>query len=437
MTHEQRIVTTTSVRRPAPHRGALISSDFNDFQEETINDIQELSNAVNSLNARLTRSVIVLQNENAYLRRYISALKEQQNYSELVSAKFNTIAHRYVDFSNTEGIEFPNKFDDSRSAMLAAEYGEVTLPANSIENKFYSTSLSTNKIVTQPTTISVVGTFDKGDGEGNANYERGGIVTEGNPEYAINGINDLYWIRRVEFPIDSRVDQVECEYTVTVPEGSSSNANLIEIVPFPNGSVDVTELATASDLGNNFIRVSGFYPSDNLVATRYHFPATIVDQVRIRLRQRNWVEENGKKVFYYGLQELGLKLVDYDKQFTPGASFGTNNSFIISIPAPQGTIFRSIYSITANPDFMLEDFTKRHVHVRLCGSLNFNNSIIWDSDTSPPPQQGSAITANTSTIYAFVQMNYVSSSGGVLSPFTVGTTPYLRGIGLSYTLGSI
>lgn len=433
---DKRLVNTVSVVRPAPLRGALTSSSYNDSQEEIVADIQELGNAVNSLHSRLTRSVIVLNNENAHLRRQVNALREQQNYAEQSAAKFNTIAHRYVDFSNTEGISFPNQLDDSRSAMLAAEFGELTVPPVSIENKFYSTSLSSNKIITQPTRIVVLGTFDKGQGEGLSNYERGGTVSEGNPEYAINGINDLYWIRRVEFPIDSRVDQVECEFTVTVPEGSSSSANLIEVVPFPNGTVDVTELATASDLGNNFIRVSSFNPADNLVATRYHFPATTVDQVRIRLRQRNWIEENGKKVFYYGLQELGLKLIDYDKQYTPGASFGTNNSFIISIPAPQGTLFRNIFSITANPDFMSEDFTKRHVHVRLCGSMDFNNNIIWDSDTSPPPQQTSSLLANTSTIYVFIQMNYVLTSGGVLSPYEVGTSPTLKGIGLSYTLVS-
>lgn len=435
---EHRIINTTSVRRPAKFRGQLLSSDFNDSQEEIISDIQQLSSVVNSLNARLSKSILILNNENSYLRKKVDALENQQNYAEQVAIRLGTATCRYVDFSNTEGISFPNGLDDSKSAMLAAEYGEVTLPPNSIENKFYVTSLTSNKLVSPPLNINVVGSFDKGEGEGFINYERGGVVTPGVPEYGFNGINDLYWVRKVEFPIDSRVDQVECEITVTVPEGSSTNANLIDLVPFPNGSVDITELATASDLGNNFIRVSSFVPTDNLVARRYHFPATIVDQIKIRFRQRNWVEENGKKVFYYGLQECGLKLVDYDKQFTPGASFGTNNSFIISIPAPEGTSFNKIYSINPSPNFLLEDFSKRHVHIRLCGSLDFSNNVLWDSDTTYPPQQlTTPITANTETLYAFVQMNFVNSSGGSLSPFPVGTTPFLQGIGLTYTLNNV
>ena len=438
MSEDQRIINTTAVKRPARFRGQLLSADYNDSQEEIVSDIQQLSSVVNSLNSRLTKSILVLNNENSYLRRKVDALQNQQSYMEQSAVRYGIQVSRYVDLSNTEGISFPNGLDDSHSAMLSSEYGEVTLPPNSIENKFYVTSLTSNKLVSPPLNINIAGSFDKGEGEGFVNYERGGNVTVGNPEYAFNGVNDLYWVRRVEFPIDSRVDQVECELTVTVPEGSSSNANLLEVIPFPNGSVDVTELATASNLGNNFIRVTNFEPTDNLVARRYHFSATTVDQIKIRFRQRNWVEENGKKVFYYGLQECGLKLIDYDKQYLPGSSFGTNNSFILSIQAPQGTSFYKIYSINPSPNFLLEDFSKRHVHVRLCGSLDFSNNILWDSDTSYPPQQiNTPITANTETLYAFVQMNFVNTSGGSLSPFPVGTTPFLQGLGLNYTLNNI
>ena len=77
---DKRIINTTSTRRPARFRGALTSADYNDSQEEIISDIQELSNVVNSLNARLTRSVLILNNENAHLRRQVDALRNQQEY---------------------------------------------------------------------------------------------------------------------------------------------------------------------------------------------------------------------------------------------------------------------------------------------------------------------------------------------------------------------
>lgn len=436
---DKRIVTTSSVRRPARYRGALSSADYNDTQEEIISDIQELSSAVNSLSSRLTNTANILNQENAHLRRQVDALREQQKYVETDAAAYGYAASRYVDFSNTEGITFPNGIDDSKSLMLSADFGEVTLPPNTVENKFYTTSLVSNKIVSPPLSITVQGNFDKQTGDGVVNYEKGGKVYEGKPAYAFNGVNDLYWVRKVEFPLSSRVDEVEVELTITVPEGSSSNANLIELYPYPNGAVDVTELATASDLGNNFIRVEGFEPTDNITTRRYHFAPKGVDQVKIRLRQRNWVEENGKKVFVYGLQELGLKLVDYDKTYQPEAvGFGENNSFIIAIPAVPGLQFQDLYRVTSKPNFFAEDFSKRHIHLRLCRSLDYSNDVIWDSDTDLLPQDtNQGLSVNSETIYGFVQLNFVKETGGVASPFAVGTTPYLKGIGLSYTTSRV
>lgn len=101
---DKRIINTNAVRRPVRYRGALISSDYNDSQEEVISDIQELSNVVNSLNARLTRTTLILNNENAHLRRKVNALREQQDFQEKTSVRFNTVTHRFVDFSNTDGI---------------------------------------------------------------------------------------------------------------------------------------------------------------------------------------------------------------------------------------------------------------------------------------------------------------------------------------------
>lgn len=439
MTQDPSIVSTQSVVRPARFRGPLQSQTFNDTQEELVKDVANLTAAVNSIYSQLAKSIIILQNENAYLRRQVDLLRNDQNYYEQATASVNGLVTRFVDFSDSSGISFPGGLDDSKSAMLNAEFGEVTLPVNAIENKFFVISLSTGSIVTPPDlSVSVQGTFDKVDGNGLVNYERGGKVSPGDPKLALNGINETYWIRRVEFPLDSRVDQVECEFTVQVPEGASTQANLIEVLPFPNGSIDITSLSTASDLGNNFTTVPGFSEEDNITPRRYHFSPTVVDQVKLRLRQRNWVEENGKKVFYYGLQELSLKLADYDRNYIQGATFGNNNCFIVEIPAPDGFVFGSLYRIDPSPNFLLEDMSKRHVHVRLGVSSDFTSGLIWDSDSTYPPQQSSSpITVGATKLYAFIELNYVNESGGSLSPFLVGTTPFMKGLGLSYTLISV
>jgi hypothetical protein len=95
-----------------------------------------------------------------------------------------------------------------------------------------------------------------------------------------------------------------------------------------------------------------------------------------------------------------------------------------------------LYRIDPSPNFLQEDMTKRHLHIRLNTTNDFYLGTIWNSDENYPPQQTTTpINAlGTTELYAFVQMNFVSDSGGVLSPFEVGTTPYFKGLGLSYTL---
>lgn len=431
------IITNTKVR-PISYRGPLNSAPLNDFHEEVAADISNIANAVNTIHNNLGKVVILLQNENQFLRRQVDSLKQQQKYVEKVSAVNDYLVSRFVDFSDTENISFPNEESDTHSAMLNAEFGELTLPALSIENKFYATSLRDGKIIPPiDLDVTVKGTFDKGEGDGLINYEKGGTVYAGNPEWAFNGINEKYWMRKIEFPIDSVVDEVECELTVSVPQGTSAKANTIDLNPFPNGSVDVTELAAASDLGNNFVRVAGFLPIDNAVSRRYHFPATTIDQVRIRLRQRNWVEENGKKVFYYGLQELSLKLIDYDKTYTYGAPFGSNNSFMVAINAPDGHVFTSIQRIDPDPNFLSEDPATRHVHLKLGTASSLSSGLLWDSDINFTPQDSEVITLSVNTLYAFFELNFVESSGGLASPYYVGCTPYIKGLGLSFTLAKV
>lgn len=439
-THDKKIVMPNVSRHPARHRGPIRSDEYNDFHEEVVSDITNLSSAVNNLYSMLSRSMTIIDNEASYLKRQIRALLNNRAYSEQVAMTNSLLIARYIDLGDTTGISFPNDLTDDHSAMMSATFGEITLPAVGIENKFYVTSLTSGLVVTSPDlNVSVRGTFDKVDGNGTINYERGGVVNPGDPILAFNGNNQSYWVRRVEFPLDSKVDQVECELTVTIPEGVSTKANTIEVIPFPNGSVDITELAAASDLGDNFIRIESFDPEDNVISRRYHFPVRTVDQVRIRFRQRNWKEENGKKVFYYGLQELGVKLIDYDRTYIQGASFGVNNSFVIKVDAPTAHAFTNLYRVDPSPNFLLEDSSKRHVHVRIGTTQEYSVGTIWDSDTMFSPQQLSTpISANSAqSLYVFVQFNYVEGSGGNLSPFLIGTTPFLRGLGLTYTLETV
>jgi hypothetical protein len=433
---DYKIVQPRSTRRPARKRGPLSSESYNTFQDEVVQDVINLSTAANANSSGIRSLANQMALDNAYLKRRVDSLEESLDYKEFIMGKIGIKVDRFIDFHDTSNFVFLQSISDSKNTPFKGQFGEVFLPANSVENKFYNFSLRTSEIVV-PTdlTTDITGNFDKLDGTGTQNYEKSGKVSPGNPLNAFNGMNELIWSRTVTFPIESDVDEVEVQMTVVVPAGVSSRANLIELVPFPEGSVDITTLATASDLSSTFTSVDGFAETNNLTSKRWHFPPRKVEQLKIRLRCRNWRELNGKKVFTYGLQELGLKLVDYRKEFDTGDTLGANYTSVVKVDAPEDHTFTTMYRIDPRPNFLLEDSSRRHIRLRLSSTTDFSG-LFWDSDVHVAPQlvgsQGASMPAAES-IYAFFTFRFVNDSGGAGSPYLVGTTPYLNGLGLLFT----
>lgn len=434
---EKRIVQPTVKRQPARFRGPLSSDEYNTFQDAVVHDIFSLSTATNANANRIDRALRQLTLENSYLRRQVESFSAKFDYRDKVLSLYNPHQiDRYIDLKDSSYVHLDSTIDSNKRANYKSQYGEFALPATAIENKFFSFSLRSGGIVVPPDLLVATSSiFDKLLGQGAIDYEYGGTLVEGNTRNAFNGMNESAYIRTVSFPLESSVEEVEVQIDAVVPATITAQANLLEIAPYPQGSVDVTQIATASDLGASFKALDSFVVRNNAQVHRYHFAPATVEQVRIRLRCRNWREIDGKKVFTYGLQELGLKLVDYNKNFTEDGNFGENITGMLKIEASEGNVFDTIYRIDPSPNFLLEDAGSRHVRMQLSTTPNFIGQI-WDSKSNQAPQDAGNIgisAQGSSILYAIFTLKFVSSSGGYRSPFSIGSTPYLRGLGLTYS----
>lgn len=165
MADDINIVQTTTTRHPLEYRSALKSSDINDFQETVVEDLQNLAKAVNTVYNNLEKTSIANYNDISFLRRQVDALLNQREYSDRVAGNNNYLVTRLVDFSDTVGITYPNGLNDDLSAMVYADFGQATLPANAIENRFYTTSARTGRVIqSSDLVINITSTFDKGEG---------------------------------------------------------------------------------------------------------------------------------------------------------------------------------------------------------------------------------------------------------------------------------
>jgi len=419
-----------TTRFPVPKGGRIRSDELGRFVESVTHDLTELSGLFTATVGRLEAVALATKLEAEDLRQRFRQLKVENDALRRVQSENGESQVYALSVYDSSLVRFLDGSAEANRAHVDTTFGLATVPLNGAEHRFMVENIRTGNLSPIPNlVIDVTGTFDAGDGEGVVNHEAGATLTEGVPEYAFNGNNTKRWIRKLEYDLYDDQTDVMTELTVTLPEQASALANLVYVAPFPEGDLDIVGIYSSPDLSSSFTLIPGFAEVLGAGPTKFLFPAQAVQRLKIRFRQRNWVEENGKKVFYVGAQEIGLQLLDWDKSYTPGDEVSENHSFVLVATAPEGFEFSKVATLFTDPMFDLETLGSRHLHVKI-DTVGDGSDVIWDSDVDSLPQDmasGLSLTP-VSKLYFIVTMNFVSSSGGPTSPFPVGTSPYLKSI---------
>jgi hypothetical protein len=419
-----------------PYRGPLDSDRMNAFHEQVHSDLVALANQGNANAKGILNYAHTLQRETDGARLTSLALEKQLSFFHKVTALQGRRVGLWFDLHDGKDVSFLEDSDVSKRASVSTQYGEATVPMNAAESKTYRVAIvGSGNVSALQAVISATGDFDKGEGDGPLAYEADGTVEETPLANCVNGSNLEYWRRRVIFPLESDQSEVEVELTVQLPDQSSIKANVLSLHPYPLGTVDVTGLWIASDLSDSFALVPGFDAEDGIGKRRWFIPPQDVSQVKVRLRQRSWHEENGKKVFEYGLQELGIHLVEWDKTFDAEASqLADNHTFVRRILPVSGMVFAKLYGFHSDPVYTLEPANNRHLHFILARDPD-GTDVVWNSDLTAAPQTlATAIDlGQVEELYLITTLNWVATAS-VGSPFLADCPPFLRGFGLDVTM---
>ncbi len=417
-----------------PYRGFIESETVDSFIESVVSDLVSHSSALNGHASAIRQAFHTLQLENMEAKAKVAAIEKQLEMDRRVRARRGERMGKWYDFHDAAGVSWLEDAPASRRAAISTQYGQITVPLNAVESRTYALRLLSGGVVT-PSTVKVTtsGVFDKLEGDGSVDYEYSGTIEETDPRNAVNGNNDQYWRRRIIFDLDSDVSEVETEITVQIPDSANLYANVVYAHPFPVGGVDVTGVWTSPDLTDSFTAISGFTEVRGARKRRWFIPQQKIAKLKVRLRQRNWFEENGKKVFELGLQELGVQLVEWDKTYAEGATLADNHTIVTRIDADPGLVFWRLYGFYSEPNFLLEPAGSRHVHFIVSTDPEGSNRV-WDSDASAAPQSLSSPIeiGSVGTLYVLTTLNWAATVANG-SPFAAGTTPYLNGFGLDFT----
>jgi len=337
-----------SKRRPAPRRGPSDSDDYNASQDEMITDLTTMVEEVNAQESELDRTHLTRFHETIALRAQMDRVIAERRIRNLFDAAAGDPITTVVDFRGFTGPDFEVLYtglDQARRARVEPLYGQVLLPYNNVVNRVYGLDPDTGDVVI-PSSIEVSVT----------GYDQGGTPTAGTPKYAVNGNDQTYWIRKVRLPLESDVDYVEAELQVNLPALYTTYVNMLSVHPFPLGQIDIEEITYSSTSADPSIALSGFSQVNCAGFRRWHFQDVHMTKVKIKIRQRHFVEEKGFKVFYLGLQELLLHLVDFDRTANPvsgpmGPTDG--NGVIVRVDAPEGYTFQYITRFLCDPDYAI------------------------------------------------------------------------------------
>jgi hypothetical protein len=415
--------------------GFISSEKINKFIESVTADLTSLAVNANAGNAAIKNSTHLLQLENAEAKAKVAAIEEQLSMDRKIRARRGERLGLWYDFHDASEVSWLEDAPATRRASISTQYGQVTVPANAVESRTYSMRLLSGGVVT-PSTIKVAtsGVFDKLDGDGLVDYEYSSTIEETDPKNVVNGNNDQYWRRRVVCDLESDISEVETEITIQIPDSANLYANVIYVHPFPVGGVDIVGVWVSPDISDSYTPIDGFEEVRGARKVRWFIPQQKIGKLKVRLRQRNWFEENGKKVFEYGAQEVGVQLVDWDKTYTDSpTNLSDNHTIVTRIEADDGYVFHRLYGFFTKPNFLLEPSGQRHLHFVLARD-SAGADKIWDSDASAAPQALSAPIdiGSVDTIYLITTVQWASEVAGG-SPFQAGTPAYLNGFGIDCT----
>ena len=341
--------------REAKFRAVTSSADYNDSQEETLYDILNLFNKVNFLEQDLADTKDIVDSESKYMQLKLQKLKAQmelllQRNKDLERA--DSFFHKYI---YPHQMYIDSKIDSSANIDLTNM--DVTLPYVSATSK-----VNVYDDIAELTFIPPSLNIETVDIDSNKLLVPAENIVENDIKNAFDGQPYSYWRRKIY--TDNNVDSITTTVIIGLPEDIISNRdiNAVVIHPYPYGSMDLINVeyrmfgnwVPVPTFGQHSEAITEFYTDAFGVSKSRHvipeisnikisFKEITATEIRISFRQRNYIQENDKRVFYIGARDIQILSYKYNKE---SASFYSKVVF----EEPGSKVIYDIKSLLNNKD---------------------------------------------------------------------------------------
>lgn len=396
----------------APNRGQTNSNDYNSFQDLILGDLSALNTEVASNTSAIAKALQILVDETRANTEEIQRLKQWRQQELQIAADLG-LEHTYFhDWRRIAGSMWSlgtTTIPQTQRLRLDTPYGQAVIPYNELAERLVLRNLDNDELITHPSvTTNVIGTSETGAEK----------VITGTPSNALNGINESYWVREVRYLSESDVEEVKCQIQIDVPTSQVNECNQLVIHPYPSGKMDIEEILYSTDgtapslvMGTDLdVYPDPDFPINDSSYIRLFFAPTTITGITVKLRQRNYSIRNGWKSFRYGLQEIALRLVNYDT-YDPGTnpSPGDGHSVITKVDVPSGYYFNRITGFWCTPNFKTAS-SGWPIYYKIFTDAALSNQV-WRSysDNLPQDQYVDVSSNNTSSLYIVTTAAYNST----------------------------
>jgi hypothetical protein len=352
--------------------GPLNSDDHNARIEENYKDLVYLYNKYNIFDQKLSEVFERVLKDHIFINQYIKDMDDR-----IMALESSNNVMSIHSLSQIDVLAYPNDETALQSDEILSYdgiYNTVTLP------KIAGSSHSKLKFFTQNDGQIIPDFFETKISNSLPGVDAPGAILDSNNVYnSILDRSDKFWKRSIISPTASPFGAQTYVYVKIPAEFSGSKkCNNIRLNPFPMFGVDLLSIEYTTTDNPNLAESDVWTPlnrdriydgnsealgkvppggwtisgSDSILnagPVSFYFAETQITAIRFVMRQKNYLVENDKYIYTYGLSDMDIR---YDK-FLP------SGRIIFKFDAPDGHTISEITSVTPKiynvPESLLSD----------------------------------------------------------------------------------
>lgn len=346
-------------KKSQQHHGPISSSDFNERVEQNYSDLVYLYNKYGVLDKKVSEIIERVIKENLFLSAAIQDILDRIRALESVNTnQLSLYTKSQIDYTPFIGTQYA--VTASEALDYNEYYNQLTLP------KVTGSSYSKIKFINSEYGQVIPDFLETRIDNSLAGGDSAGAVIDTTPvQNAFLDQPDKIWRRNVILNEPNPLG-VSMYLYLKIPSGSigSSLSNCIRLTPYPASGVDIVKVEytttsnpTLSDKDTYRPINPGYYDGQydavgkvvpggwqtvgedtiqNAGPVNFLFAETSITAVRVLLRQKNYVIENEKYVYTYGLSNMDVR---YEKHLPTGRVF-------IKFNAPTGKTINEITNVS-------------------------------------------------------------------------------------------